>query len=383
MLTTCFVFFSSGFPRQDLFAVVNEGQLYKRYPPQNATDNWLATAQLIGGAGWAYFQHLFFHPDGTLYGVWWDTIVKGPPPTSPSQYWQPTIVGRGGWQIFQFLFFHPNGDLYGVTGGKLYRRSPPQHIHDNWHGNAELVGAGGWQVFKFLFFDPQGILYGVENGNLHKRVPPIHAFDNWLRSSTLIGTDEWSDFQHLFFMADGQLYGVHHFMFYKRFPPAHQFDHWLETALLIGTDGWSSFKFLLAPLKWDTVVSLTKKSSLVETVVIQKDYYWLLPTVGLQFRVEREITSCKGRWMKSFSSFGWLRFRNKGEMKSHFSHVVFHFWLSFHFISVFLSFGPFFPNSKSKNALSYSQTEMGQYQKTGTCFILENLLQLIASYGKL
>ena len=145
----CLDSFSTGNTCQDLFAVVNTGKFYKRHPPQYASDNWLGTAKLIGGGGWTNFKHLFFHPDGTLYGVWGNKFYKLPPPISSSasaRDWvtEATLVGSGGWDVFQFLFFHPSGILYAVTEGKFYRRLPPTHSQDNWVAWICRTGGNRW-----------------------------------------------------------------------------------------------------------------------------------------------------------------------------------------------------------------------------------------------
>ncbi|KAK2567214.1 Tachylectin-2 [Acropora cervicornis] len=236
---------------ENLLFGVTGGKLYSRTPPQYGSDNWLGSATEIGTAGWNDFKFLFFHPDGTLYGVLNDKFYKGPiPESSSAEDWiaHATLIGTAGWNAFQFLFFDPEGVLYGVHNDKFYKRSPPTFPSDNWIGSATIVGSGGWHVFKFLFFDPQGILYGVANGKFYKRSPPTHASDNWLGSSTLIGTGGWDGFQFLFFMADGELYGVHSAKFYKRSAPTHGSDNWLGSAEIIGTGGWQVFKYLMSPL---------------------------------------------------------------------------------------------------------------------------------------
>ncbi|XP_078363202.1 uncharacterized protein LOC144647292 isoform X2 [Oculina patagonica] len=257
----------------ELFGVVNDGRFagnfYKRTPPQCGSPNWLGTAKPIGIGGWNDFNHLFFHPDGTLYGVWDDKFYKGPPPEGSSAFdWKTkaSLIGNVGWKDFKFLFFDPDGVLYGVhnTTDKFYKRCPPAGTpgsDPDWIGNATLLGSGGWCNYKFLFFDTSGILYGVENesGKFHRRIPPTDPTDNWLGSSTLIGTGGWNDFQLLYFMPatdrpDGELYGVYKDKFYKGPPPTHgsgSSDNWLGSAETetIGSVGWSKFKFLMSPLK--------------------------------------------------------------------------------------------------------------------------------------
>ncbi|KAL9981919.1 hypothetical protein ACROYT_G010683 [Oculina patagonica] len=236
-----------------LFGVFG-GKLYARTPPKYASDNWIGSATVLGSKGWDDFKFLFFHPDGTLYGVLLNgKFYKGPPPDGSSAAdWvaKATIVGTSGWNGFQFLFFDPEGMLYGVYNDKFYKRLPPAYGSDNWIGSATLVGSRGWSLFKFLFFDPEGILYGVfKNGKFHKRSPPTAGNDNWLGSSTLIGTTGWNRFQKLFFMADGDLYGVFDGKFFKRSPPTHGRDAWLGSSKKIGSAGWHLFKFLMSPLK--------------------------------------------------------------------------------------------------------------------------------------
>ena len=256
MLIDCIVPFSTVYG--DLYGVVEDsGKFYERYPPELG-DNWLGTAELIGQGGWASFRHLFFHPDGTLYGVYSGTFYKAPPPLDGSAVnWLSgaTIIGYSGWNDFQFLFFDPNGVLYGVRFGMVLKGLPPTSELERWTGTAHIVGSSGWgNVFKFLFFDPEGMLYGVENGKFHKGLPPTDAtdVDTWLGSSTLISDRGWGDFQFLFFMSDGDLYAVRDRKFHKWSRPieprAQISDNWLASSTLIGGGGWQVFKFLMAPL---------------------------------------------------------------------------------------------------------------------------------------
>ena len=121
--------------QQDLYGVTKDGKFYKGTPPQDASDSWLDRADYIGYGDWKDFRHLFFHPDGTLYGV---------------------------------------------LNGKFYKAHPPLYATDNWLARATLVGSGGWDVFQFLFFDPEGMLYGVTGDFLYKRLPPTDSKDSWL-----------------------------------------------------------------------------------------------------------------------------------------------------------------------------------------------------------
>lgn len=62
------LFFCSIMACLELFGVVNhDGKFYVRTSPQCANPDWLGTAKEIGTDGWNDFEHLFFHPDGTLY----------------------------------------------------------------------------------------------------------------------------------------------------------------------------------------------------------------------------------------------------------------------------------------------------------------------------
>ena len=112
---------------QHFYAVTYGGEFYKGTPPESASASWMTSAVRIGTTGWADFRHLFFHPDGTLFGVVNDKFYKAPPPKgSSSEEWiaQATLIGDGGWESFKFLFFDPEGVLYGVHDDRLYRRDP-------------------------------------------------------------------------------------------------------------------------------------------------------------------------------------------------------------------------------------------------------------------
>lgn len=238
---------------RDLFGVTHSGEFYQGDPPESPSGNWIASARQIGTTGWADFSHLFFHPDGTLYGVVNDKFYKAPPPNSPmgssAKAWtsRAALIGKGGWDSFKHLFFDPDGVLYGVAENKLYKGLPPSSCQDDWLASATLIGAGGWSDFNFLFFDPKGVMYAVENGNFRKRNPPTDRGDTWLGSSTLISTSrgchEWSNYSHLFFMEKDGCYGV--IGDYMESPP----DHWMDISCsMINKGDWSMFKFLMSPM---------------------------------------------------------------------------------------------------------------------------------------
>ena len=106
----CLVCFST-MAQQDLFGVWREGKFYKRYPPTSTSDDWIGSATLIGTGGWKDFQHLFFHPDGTLYGVFHGRFYKGPPPAYASDNWldRATLIGKGDGMSFSFCSLTPTG----------------------------------------------------------------------------------------------------------------------------------------------------------------------------------------------------------------------------------------------------------------------------------
>ena len=109
------------------------GKLYANSPPSHAHSCWMASASEIGKTGWEDFRHLFFHPDGTLYGVLNDKFYKGRPPSgSSSEDWiaNAELIGKSGWDSFKLLFFDPDGMLYGVEGDKLYKGAPPANSDD-------------------------------------------------------------------------------------------------------------------------------------------------------------------------------------------------------------------------------------------------------------
>ena len=234
---------------QHLYAVTYGGEFYEGIPPESANASWMTSASRIGTTGWADFRHLFFHPDGTLFGVVNDKFYKAPPPKrSSSEEWiaQATLIGDGGWESFKFLFFDPEGVLYGVHDDRLYKRYPPSNDQDHWLGSATLVGAAGWSDFNFLFFDSKGILYGVENGKFHKRKPPVDRNDSWLGSSTFIGDEpRWHGCRHLLFMASGELYAVSGGTLFKELLHSGRRGY---SSTMIGHSGWDMFKYLMSPL---------------------------------------------------------------------------------------------------------------------------------------
>lgn len=120
----------------ELYGVIY-GKLYANTPPSHAHGCWMASASEIGTTGWEDFRHLFFHPDGTLYGVFNDKFYKGRPPSgSSSEDWiaNAELIGKSGWDSFKLLFFDPDGMLYGVEGDKLYKGAPPANSDDAWLG---------------------------------------------------------------------------------------------------------------------------------------------------------------------------------------------------------------------------------------------------------
>ncbi|CAH3182426.1 unnamed protein product [Porites evermanni] len=249
---------------------VKEGKLYVRSPPTSANDNWMASAKEIGSGAWGAFSHLFFHPNGTLYGVMNGKLYKGPPPSgSSSDDWiaKATNIGKGAWDsfkflffdkigvlydewsAFQFLFFDPQRTLYGVKDGTFYKWSSPVSTDDKWLESSVVIGENEkkWDKFIHLFFIVMSSrkFYGVIYGNLYANTPPSHAHSCWMASASEIGKTGWEDFRHLFFHPDGTLYGVLHDKFYKGRPPSgSSSEDWIANAELIGKSGWNSFKLL-------------------------------------------------------------------------------------------------------------------------------------------
>lgn len=258
----------------DLFGVMDGahgGAFYHKIPCENYTKDWQKSMEQIGASGWNECKHLFFHPDGHLFG-----FIKlpnesafriGPPPSNPTclpEDWfglpPPTsqfgdipdpLVELG---QFSFLFYDPEANLYGVKDDKLFMQPRPSKGEGILIDSFKLVGGSGWSSFKFLFFDPEGILHGVhaEDDTLHKRIPPIDTTDDWLETSTVIGTN-WRNFRFLFFMSNGELYGVPEDKgnLIKGSPPTQGIpcDKWLDSSTLIAQGGFNSFKFLMSPIK--------------------------------------------------------------------------------------------------------------------------------------
>ena len=269
--------------------------------------------------------NMFFHPDGTLYGVWYDgRLYKAPPPTDDDQGWidRATLIGSG-WDTYKFLFFHPSGLLYGVKDGKIYSGAPPTDPSVEW--SADLVGDSGWDAFKFLFFDPNGMLYGVIDDDFRRGNPPTGPGSYWVANSQLLSSSGWNSFQY-----GGQLYGVHKDKLYKHCPQTVCFENWLQDAEVIGPSGWSQFTFLIAPLEFIWSSSWVRGSRHGNKEV-RWSGDWLLLTVGLKLSLNHRM-KCKGRWMNtSFSSLVCCNghWKIKGKMKINFSFVFSFSFLSF------------------------------------------------------
>lgn len=259
----------------DLFGAMygaDGGGFYHKIPCEKYTKDWQSSMKKIGSSGWNAFDHLFFHPDGNLYGVVRDKnqLVKAPPPSNPStlqQDWckNATTVSDNMGNI-KLLFFDPDGNLYGVKDDKLYTGPLPSNAEDSWFDSAKQVGPSGWSFFNFLFFDPEGILHGVnfKSGTLHRRAPPTDPTDDWLGTSTLIGTD-WRGFRFLFFMSNGQLYAVlqDRENLHKGSPPIKSTpcDIWLASTRIIDEAGFNVFQFLMSPIK--VICDFVRKSDRV------------------------------------------------------------------------------------------------------------------------
>ena len=61
-----------------------------------------------------------------------------------------TMIGKEGWDKFTHLFFMPNGELYGVKDDKLYKSPPPSDSSVIWIRDSTCIGSSGWSPFKFL-----------------------------------------------------------------------------------------------------------------------------------------------------------------------------------------------------------------------------------------
>ena len=247
----------------DLFGVMygaDGGGFYHKIPCENYSKDWQNSMEQIGASGWNEFDHLFFHPDGDLYGVPRNSseLVKAPPPSDPcalkGDWWDDAALVSNNMGNFKLLFFDPEGNLYGDIDDKLYAGPLPSNAEDLWLDSAKLVGASGWSNFNFLFFDPMGILHGVnfKSGTFHKRIPPTDPTDDWLGTSETIGTD-WRGFRFLFFMSNGELYAVLEGPenLHKGSPPTNSMpcEEWLGSAGIIDEAGFNVFQFLMSPVK--------------------------------------------------------------------------------------------------------------------------------------
>ena len=247
----------------DLFGVMygaDGGGFYHKIPCENYNKDWQSSMEKIGASGWNEFDHLFFHPDGDLYGVQRKSsqLKKAPPPSNPSalqqNWWANATLVSDNMENFKLLFFDPEGNLYGDKDDKLYTGPLPSNTDEKWLDSAKLVGASGWSFFNFLFFDPMGILHGVnfKSGTFHKRSPPTDPTDDWLKTSTTIGTD-WRGFRFLFFMSNGELYAVlqDRENLHKGSPPSQGMpcEKWLGSAGIIAEADFNVIQFLMSPVK--------------------------------------------------------------------------------------------------------------------------------------
>uniref|UniRef100_A0A8C5PN51 Tachylectin 2 domain-containing protein n=1 Tax=Leptobrachium leishanense TaxID=445787 RepID=A0A8C5PN51_9ANUR len=157
------VFFS---PEGELFSI-RGGFLYRGHMPVSSGQDWFNTAKKVGQYDWGFYRIVTFDPQGSLYAIAQDgSLYKGPAPSNAYiswQYRQATKIGSGSWNSLLGLFFDPQGIMYAVrSDGKLVRRSPPTSVQDNWLGTATQVGNDNWsQYTRFLAFSPQGDLWGV------------------------------------------------------------------------------------------------------------------------------------------------------------------------------------------------------------------------------
>ena len=156
----CLVCFST-MAQQDLYGVTKDGKFYKGSPPQDASDSWLNRADYIEYGDWKDFWHLFFHPDGTLYGVLNGKFYKTYPPTHATDNWlaRATLVDSGG--CFPVSVLWPGGNAVWCYKWFSLQAASPTNRQDSWLASAKRIGTSGWSHLKFLFFDPHGILFGV------------------------------------------------------------------------------------------------------------------------------------------------------------------------------------------------------------------------------
>ncbi|KAJ1211554.1 hypothetical protein NDU88_006912 [Pleurodeles waltl] len=267
-----------------LFTVDNEGVGRAGLPPAAYLDDYKTRAIELGRL--SALSHVFFSPDGDMYAVKGSEIYKGPMPTNPSKNWfQDTAkrVGKTDWGRFKRLFFHPDGTLYGVTHeGELYKGSPPTNENVSWlYTQANKIGNAGWEGFYALFFDPQGILYAVTEDKFVKKSPPTSANEDWFAASQAIGTGGWSGLSHFMsFSPDGKLWCVSKDdgKIYTASPPTEVGENWIERAQNLGHSFLFKFmaftrdRTLKSIVTFDFQPEVGKILSTVPEVVAQQVY---------------------------------------------------------------------------------------------------------------
>ena len=132
-----------------LYGVLDD-RFYRRLPPTDSQDDWLASATRIGASGWSAYKFLFFSPHGKLYGVMEDygEMLSGTPPANENVNWRQESQPPIGYHFNQYslLFFMASGELYSVKGPQLLKFS----IVNDMPSNMKIIGTGGWSDFKFL-----------------------------------------------------------------------------------------------------------------------------------------------------------------------------------------------------------------------------------------
>uniref|UniRef100_A0A8C5PJC0 Tachylectin 2 domain-containing protein n=1 Tax=Leptobrachium leishanense TaxID=445787 RepID=A0A8C5PJC0_9ANUR len=151
-------------PKGELFAV-RGADVFSGHLPLSPGEEWFTDDRKVGTAEWGNYKFLLFDPQGELYAVTnQGDLFKGPAPTDkalPWKYHTGILMGSGNWNSLRALFFDPKGILYAVrSDGKLIRRSPPTGLQDNWFATAQQVGKDNWyQLTHFIAFSPEGELW--------------------------------------------------------------------------------------------------------------------------------------------------------------------------------------------------------------------------------
>lgn len=198
-------------PDNKIYAV-RGAELYQGSLPRSAGADWFSEAKLVGKSGWDQFKFIILHPKGSIYAVTQEGhLFKGAPPTADDESWIDTKAKRldgERWNEFSALCYDPIGMMYGVASGKLVRGIYPNSTTRSWLDNAEEIGnSTSWELLShFMAFTPDGNLWCVNKstGEILTGPPPSDSTENWEDNAQTLGSG-FHVYKHLSLMRDTTL----------------------------------------------------------------------------------------------------------------------------------------------------------------------------------